>query len=66
MGNQQITFGGIKVMALRWDRGPSPFRGRLEVLIGYEPLRILFFPCIECQFTFSIMMLSVQVDIRQS
>lgn len=53
-------------MALRWDRGPSPFRGRLEVLIGYEPLRILFFPCIECQFTFSIMILSVQVDIRQS
>lgn len=47
MGNQQITFGGIKLMALRWDRGPNPFRGRLEVMIGYEPLRILFFPCTE-------------------
>lgn len=34
-------------MALRWDRGPNPFRGRLEVMIGYEPLRILFFPCTE-------------------
>ncbi|CAK6466171.1 hypothetical protein KLEPA_00124 (plasmid) [Klebsiella pneumoniae] len=39
-------------MALRWDRGPNPFRGRLEVIIGYEPLRILFFPCTEMSVYF--------------
>lgn len=66
MVNQQITFGGIKLMTLRWDRGPSPFRGRLEVIIGYELLRILFFPAQKGYLTFSIVMLSVQVDIRQS